>query len=342
MPRQIQEQDDDGYYSCFHSNCEDSVHESDSYESDDGYHFCSNSCLDDYEPGEGRLIHGYSDRFRLVFMHRGNEFGSAYRLVDTYSTSKTNTLTPELYIGAEIETECVNGDLNTGARHVLNASRIGDVDTVHLKSDASLNYGFEIVTQPGTLDFFMNDFNWEAISGLKTMGFHSWKAHSCGLHLHLSRNSFVNEAHLMKFIYFIFKNREPLVKFAGRESHQFAAFDINQFLNSYNDWDSPDMVKGTTLLQMAKGYVHNNRRYLAVNLQNSATIELRFFRPSLNPVTVQAAMQFAQASFEYTKDVETRQAVQGGLLFPAFSSWLTAINSPRFEILRHRIAEKVI
>jgi hypothetical protein len=53
-------------------------------------------------------------------------------------------------------------------------------------------------------------------------------------------------------------------------------------------------------------------------------------------------MQFAQASFEYTKDVETRQAVQGGLMFPAFSSWLTAINSPRFEILRNRIAEKVI
>lgn len=339
MPRQIQEMDEDGYYSCF--VCEDGVHESDAYSSDDGRYFCSNSCLDDYEPEEGRLIHGYSDKFRLVFMHKGNDFGSAYRLVDTYSTSKTNTLTPELYIGAEIETECVSGDLYEGARHVIKNSRIGDVDTVHLKTDASLGYGFEIVTQPGTLEFFMEDFNWSAISGLKNMGFHSWKASSCGLHLHLSRNSFVNEAHLMKFIYFIFKNREPLVKFAGRESRQFAAFDMNQFLNSYSDWDSPDLVKGTTLLSMAKGYVHNNRRYLAVNLQNSATIELRFFRPSLNPVTVQAAMQFAQASFEYTKDVDAGSAVKGGLMFNAFNSWLVATNSPRFEILRQRIVDKV-
>jgi hypothetical protein len=338
MPRQIQQEfDDDGYTDC--PECGDTTHTSESFE-EDGLHFCSESCYENYVP-EGTLIHPYTSKFRLVYMHKGKEFGSNYRMVNSYADAKTNALTPELYMGAELETECVNGDLMNGARYVTTNSRIGDVDTLHLKSDASISYGFEIVTQPGTLEFFMEDFNWQAISGLANLGFHSWKASSCGLHIHLSRNSFVNDAHLMKFIYFIFKNRESLVQFAGRESRRFAAFDINQFLNGYSDWDSNEITKGNTLLEMAKGYVNNRERYLAVNLQNSKTIELRFFRPSLNPITVQAALQFCQASFEYTKDVTAQQAVQGGLMFNSFNSWLVSVNSPRFSILRQRIVDKV-
>ena len=78
---------------------------------------------------------------------------------------------------------------------------------------------------------------------------------------------------------------------------------------------------------------------MAVNLQNAKTIELRFFRPSLNTDTVIAAIQFAQALFEYTKDVTTKQAVSGGLMFNEFSKW--TVERSKFHVLNERISDRV-
>jgi hypothetical protein len=239
----------------------------------------------------------------------------------------------------ELETECVSGDRMNGARFVKANTVINGTETVYLKSDGSLDHGFEIVSHPGTMEFFMQDFNWKAISGLKSRGFHAWNASTCGLHLHLSRNAFINDSHLMKFIYFIYKNRIPLVQFAGRESTRYARFDMNMFLNARYDHYEEKTIKGNTLTQMAKGHVMNSERFMAVNLQNTKTIELRFFRPSLNTDTVLAAIQFAQALFEYTKDVNIKEAVSGGLMFDSFNKW--TVERSKFHILNQRISERV-
>jgi hypothetical protein len=129
------------------------------------------------------------------------------------------------------------------------------------------------------------------------------------------------------------------VQFAGRESTRYARFDMNMFLNARYDHYEEKTIKGNTLTQMAKGHVMNSERFMAVNLQNTKTIELRFFRPSLNTDTVLAAIQFAQALFEYTKDVNIKEAVSGGLMFDSFNKW--TIERSKFHILNQRISERV-
>lgn len=304
-----------------------------------GSFWCNEDCYTEYmenHDDSDSLILPYSTKKRAVFMHPNGDFRSMYRSVTKYNGDKT---TPELYIGIELETECINGNKFDGARFVKANTLINGVETVYLKSDASLDDGFEIVSHPGTFDFFMDDFHWSAISGLKSRGFNAWNSPTCGLHLHLSRNAFINDAHLMKFIYFIYKNRVPLVQFAGRESSRYARFDMNMFLNGYYDWSEEKSIKGSTLIQMAKGHHRNSERMMAVNLQNTKTIELRFFRPSLNTDTVKAAIQFAQALFEYTIDVNAKQAINGGLMFDSFKSW--TFEKSKFQILNQRISERV-
>lgn len=218
----------------------------------DGSYWCSEDCYDNHQrtsDEDDEIILPWSLKKRPIFLHENGDFRSMYRTVDKYSSKAP---TPELYIGMELETECVNGDKLNGARFVKANTVINDIETVYLKSDGSLDYGFEIVSHPGTLEFFMQDFNWKAISGLKSRGFHAWNASTCGLHLHLSRNAFISDAHLMKFIYFIYKNRVPLVQFAGRESSRYARFDMNTFLNAHYDWGSETVIKGNTLTQMAR------------------------------------------------------------------------------------------
>lgn len=304
----------------------------------DGSYWCGEDCYTNYQSDrddDESLILPYSMKKRPIFLHENGDFRSMYKAVTKYNGDK---ITPELYIGVELETESVNGDRMDGARFVKANTVINGTETVYLKADGSLDHGFEIVTHPGTMEFFMQDFNWKAVSGLKSRGFHAWNASTCGLHLHLSRNAFISDAHMMKFIYFIYKNRVPLVQFAGRES-RYARFDMNMFLNAQYDWGTEQTVKGNTLAQMAKGYVSNSERYMAVNLQNAKTIELRFFRPSLNTDTVLAAIQFAQALFEYSKDVSAKEAVSGGLKFEQFNAW--TVERSKFHILNERISDRV-
>jgi hypothetical protein len=91
-------------------------------------------------------------------------------------------------------------------------------------------------------------------------------------------------------------------------------------------------------MKNAKGENANDDRYVAVNLQNRHTIELRFFRPSLNPNTVLSAMQFCEALFTYTDtQCSTKQTMSGGALaFRSFASWVKT--QERYTTLSERIA----
>jgi hypothetical protein len=75
-------------------------------------------------------------------------------------------------------------------------------------------------------------------------------------------------------------------------------------------------------------------------LQNRHTVELRFFKPSLNPKTVQAALQFCDAVFTYTEtECDTKKVMSGNALaFRSFRSWVKT--QDRYSILSDRIAER--
>ena len=303
------------------------------------HHEIHESEYDEDEDDNDSLIHSYSYKPSPNFLE---DDGTASFYTPSNGHSKN------LYMGFELETELtrptvVRGNsLMPGAEHVLNTinkRRGGDENVVYLKDDGSISHGFEIVSHPMTLGFAMNHFDWSGIEGLKGLGYDAWKASSCGLHIHLSRDAFVDYGHMMRFFLLILKNRQQLVQFAGRESH-YAKFDMDAFFNAYHDYDSGKTVRGSTLATHAKQYSTNNDRYTAINLQNNNTIELRFFRPSLLSSTVKACLQFCDAAFNYTSEITLPQILQNqAIQFASFHSWVR-FQGDKYRILDERIVER--
>ena len=263
---------------------------------------------DDGDSDDDGLVHSYSYKPRPSFLNSDGT-SSAYSAMSELGRN-------ELYLGFEQEVEFRGHHTHSrrdGAQKVLDAmNKEQGENVVYLKEDGSISNGFEIVSHPMTIDYAMNHVNWAGITALKRMGFESWNASSCGLHIHMSRNAFANDIHLFKFVKFIYSNRVDLVKFVGRES-SYAKFGLDNFVSSWMDYDTGTRNQ-KSLMNMLKDQDTNNDRYCAVNIQNSSTVELRFFRPSLNVTTVQAAMQFCKASFDYTDMLTTREVVGNNAL----------------------------
>jgi hypothetical protein len=249
-------------------------------------------------------------------------------------------------MGFELELETGRGvSRDDCARFTLETINGNNEDSVvYLKDDGSLDCGYEIVSHPMTLGFAMQHFKWDGISGLIRKGCKSWDTNTCGLHIHLSRSAFKDEKHLFKFFKFVLDNSTEVKRFAGRDSQRWANFDKSYFLNSWNEYNNDtggyETRSNYSLMAYAKNEARNEQRYCAINLQNRHTVELRFFKPSLNPKTVQAAMQFCDAVFQYTDtECETQKVMSGNALaFRSFTSWVKA--QEQYALLFDRIVER--
>ena len=278
------------------------------------------------------LINSYGYRPRANFMNSDGH-------TSMYASMDDSTLRPQLYLGYELEVEYEGHrqhEMLDGARMLMR--KYETPTPIYLKHDGSLNDGFEIVSMPGTLDYFRQHFDWSGIKELSKMGFKSWNNSHCGLHIHMSRNAFTSDRHMFLFIKFIFANRDGLVQFAGRES-SYAKFGIENFLNAYWDYDRQQQVRHRKLMDFVKGYESNSDRYMAVNLQNANTIELRFFRPSLKPSTVVSALEFCDASFRYANEISLPDVLRNNALgWNSFRSWVDHID--KYPALRERLNER--
>ena len=336
------------YRDCY--DCGDTMDVDDMYanEYDDNLRCCDcnsdyeSACEADYEAErereeESNLIHSYSYKPSPIFL---NDDGHK-SFYATFPDSNSNR--SSLYMGFELELETGRFPKRECAQFVVETINTDTNDIVYLKEDGSLEDGFEIVSHPMTLGFAMEHFAWDGISGLIKRGCKSWDAGTCGLHIHLSRSAFRDEKHLFKFFKLILDNAPDVKRFAGRDSERWANFDKNYFLNAWNDYDADGHYVTRTndsLMKFAKNEGRNDNRYCAVNLQNRHTVELRFFKPSLNPKTVQAALQFCDAVFNYTEtECDTQKVMSGNALaFRSFRSWVAT--QERYALLSNRIAER--
>ena len=233
-----------------------------------------NGCGYNHEDeSDSRTIHDYSYRPDPIF----------------HSSEDEQT---RLYFGIEIETEVRGGDY--GDRRVaadyaqaLEAQRLA-----YLKSDGSLECGFEIVTHPMSHSYFMNDASvlWNTIDTLKNRySMMAWGTKTCGLHIHISRNGFSGGSHQHRFLQLVYNNKDFYELLAGRTSSHWAKFD-----------DNVDPNTGEKSLKH-KFDRHGSDRYSAVNTNNRNTLEMRIFRGSLNTRFIKSCIDLAHASVEFTR-----------------------------------------
>ena len=165
---------------------------------------------------------------------------------------------------------------------------VDELPSTYCKTDCSLDHGgdysgIEIVSHPATLAWYMErkDEFLRCFDMLKDGGWLSHDAKTCGLHIHISLHALEEQnpfaVHNMLILYDRFWDK--LVKFSRRTKRQ-----LDHWAKKYST------AHGT--YAMIKDMAKRERdRYMAVNLMNSHTVEIRMFRGTLNPETFFATLQ---------------------------------------------------
>lgn len=207
------------------------------------------------------------------------------------------------YLGMELEME--------NAEHL--AEEILDSfgsEIIWLKRDGSLDdCGVELVTHPATFDWYAKYFPFDALKELGARGAESYHAGTCGIHIHVSSDAF-SDAHLFKFLSFHYDNPVICQTIGQRGSADYC---------SWSGW----METRPHLVKFAKKdpYSRPSHRYVAVNLTEEATIELRYFKGNLNPDRVRKNLEWVDAVYRYTKQLTAKGVKEGKLSFPHLLEW---------------------
>lgn len=161
---------------------------------------------------------------------------------------------------------------------------------VYMKRDGSLNSGFEVVTHPLLLA--------DIIKTCRTVGEVAQSNDmrgdngTCGIHVHISRKGIKEEAETVSKMLVLFsRHKEKICKFARRSDSRWSAFSAKT--KKQYDEDPARFLD-----------VERRERYRAINLQNSNTIELRIFKGTSNPDTIEAIILFCNAFVDFCEKLD--------------------------------------
>lgn len=231
------------------------------YCDDDDCYYCD-SCIGDHED---RDILGYHD------------FNEGYTLHQINSDDKSR------HYGIELETE----------NNTYTASEVNKYEWLHCEHDGSLNNGYEIISQPLSLNLW---YKWKEFKGLTEYlikeGVRSHDTCTCGLHIHASRDE-INNVERVIAICELFK--EPLEVLARRANNRYAMF----MSGNRPDMDIKDIKKAI------KDGAYRGDRYQAVNTTNRNTIEFRFFKGTLNYNTIMASIELVDNIITIANSTQT-------------------------------------
>lgn len=252
-----------------------------------------------------------------------------------------------LTFGVELECEPRNDGGNVRMDAYELSDRIDEIPggRTYCKSDGSLSNGVEIVSHPGTLAHHMYVMHWRQIQRTcEKAGFRSHDAANSGLHVHVGRAQLGSTAaerdDVTRKVQVLFAlYTAELTRFSRRRRsclEQWAPIDR---LGVTPD-DIRHVSSGAQLASWAHARVpayrsNHNDRYTAVNVTNSATVEIRIFRGTLKRDTLIAAIQLVSNVFEYAMAHDWAD-------IPA-STWAdVAAYKPHKELVNYMIARGLL
>lgn len=273
------------------------------------------------------MILNYSDKFRPLLMH---SVGANNELVRCANSMLPDRERNNIFMGLEFEME--NVARNKYTHEIAEIFRDAyDLEQLMLKHDGSISDGFELVTQPHTLDAFMHHFPWDLIREAQSQGMRGWDVghREIGIHVHINRKAFYTKPehnrrnaspHLMGFMTFIYKNVPSIKRIAGRNV-QYGHMSEQYLEEAY---------------RICRYGESQYRRTLAINLQNNDTVELRMFRSTMRVERVQAYLQFVEAAVRYTQ-TDRVSKMRDRFNFRQFATWCSF--QERYEQLNKLIQE---
>lgn len=252
-----------------------------------------------------------------------------------------------LTFGVELECEPRNDGGNVRMDAYELSDRIDEIPggRTYCKSDGSLSNGVEIVSHPGTLAHHMYVMHWRQIQRTcEKAGFRSHDAANSGLHVHVGRaqlgSTDAERDDVTRKVQVLFAlYTAELTRFSRRRRSCLGRWaPINRL------GVTPDDIRhersGSRLASWAFTHVpayrsNHNDRYTAVNVTNSATVEIRIFRGTLKRDTLIAAIQLVSNVFEYAMAHDWAD-------IPA-STWAdVAAYKPHKELVNYMIARGLL
>lgn len=188
---------------------------------------------------------------------------------------------PPHFLGVELEVELENAQREQRGKKAQEVVDLFPEDFVILKEDGSITCGFEIVTQPSTVDEHIK--MWNPFFDKLPTNLKSFNTQNCGLHVHCSRKP-LSLLTIAKIV--VFANHPDNQKFietiAGRSTCRYCA------------------IKQKTYKGIRDGVLtQRNERYEAVNLCNKDTIEFRIFKGTLKRESFFKAVEFCDSLVKF-------------------------------------------
>lgn len=188
-----------------------------------------------------------------------------------------------LFMGIELETEGEEYHSDT-----LGDTYGGNGDKFIMKTDSSLDYGFEIVSQPCTLKYHQQSFGWNAIlKYLRNEDFDSEENNRCGIHVHIPK-VFFTMSEKIRLALFVYNNKDKISKFSRRSMDEIKVWC------RYKEEGKP-----------RRNLIWNEGRSEALNWLNERTVELRIFKGTLNYVKFMAILEFVHSLSHFIRSIST-------------------------------------
>ena len=142
-----------------------------------------------------------------------------------------------------------------------------------LERDGSLNYGFELITQPHTYEKLLKTL--KVVEEIPNV---SAKSSRCGMHVHISKKAFKEELEQGTLILICMHLQNYFKKFSERKSYDFCRLYLRgATFSAIDSWN--------------KVFSSRSERRMFVNLTNSQTVEFRIFQGSTDYNTIVANVQ---------------------------------------------------
>lgn len=264
-------------------------------------HYRNEECdeYDDECPVSGSVIHDYGYMPYLIFQCLDKERCDPYAVPRSFPEWQDPR-----YFAFEVEagTHESWSDLEEHAVRLM-----GDTKGLYLKTDSSISpNGFEIVSHPFTFPFLRDNIDRliTPIGNLQNEGFTSYNNKSCGMHIHVSKDS-VGNLQIFKLLRLLYEYPDFTLAISRRRN-----------LKNMQEWAGVGDPNHKTqskreIYNIRKGKIkyatdkYQPERYNAINLTNDDTIEFRIFRGTLKPSSIIMNLEIVKSLLDYTDPVTT-------------------------------------
>ena len=166
-------------------------------------------------------------------------------------------------------------------------------DKLICKEDGSIREeGFEMVTYPFSYRYYetMKDNIEKVLEKCKHRGFESGTSSNTGMHIHINKPWFgddtcLRDRNIDRMLFFFEGFWDNICKFSRRRKNKIA-----EWANRYVSNAGNNIMKKKDVYNLKKEV----GRYVAVNLCNSGTVEIRIFNGTLDPVQFFANVEFVK------------------------------------------------